>query len=164
MAWRLWASGSRRRLINHLACFVAALAVMWLPWYARNYIYCGQLSFTRTAGLTLWGSLFRTSPDDTLNPGMAFAETPEMQRLAELVEGENLRSQWGVFRKLRQKGYTDDEAIDMMQTVCLQAVKAHPWRFVRLAAALFCLVLGDSQWNGPPTHPGVSLSSCPRQT
>ena len=52
----------------------------------------------------MWGSLFLASPDDRLNPGLAFADTPETQRLKELVEGENLHSQWGVFKKLQERG------------------------------------------------------------
>ena len=78
----------------------------------------------------MWGSTFQAGPEDPLNPGLGFADTPETQRLKELVEGENLHSQWGVFKKLQERGYTEDKAIDMMQTVCQQAIMAHPWRFV----------------------------------
>ena len=156
MAWRLWPLPNWRRQASHIACFAAALAILWLPWYARNDVYCGKPYFTRTAGLTMWGSLFLASPDDRLNPGLAFADTPETQRLKELVEGENLHSQWGVFEKLQERGYSKDEAIDMMQTVCQQAIRANPWRFVRLAAPSGGLVLGDSQWNLSPAHPGAS--------
>ncbi len=117
-----------RRLLIHGACLLGVFAAVLAPWYARNYYCCGQIFFSKTAGLTMWQSLFKSN--SPLDPPMPFADAPKTRALLARLEGVNLQKHWDVMGALQNQGLTRMEAIDRMQDVCLEAIKAHPWKFV----------------------------------
>ena len=130
MAMQRRRGASWRLLLAHAACVLAAFAIALAPWYARNYHYCKQLCLARVAGVTMWQSLFKGSIDDRWNPAMPFADTPNTKALLKRLEGVNLQGHWDVLRALEAQKLTRMEANDRMQSVCIDAIQADPWRFV----------------------------------
>jgi hypothetical protein len=46
------------------------------------------------------------------------------------LNGVELQSQWDVLKALENQNFTRMEAIDRMQEVCLEAIRAYPWQFL----------------------------------
>jgi hypothetical protein len=128
MAFRLSADLNLRRLAVHAACLFGIFAAVLSPWYARNYCYCGQPFFSKTAGLTMWQSLFRGN--SAADPAVPFADTPKTRAVLARLEGVELQGQAEVLKALEEQHLTRLEAIDQMQGVCIEAIRAHPWQFL----------------------------------
>ena len=119
-----------RRWLAHAACLLGVFATVLAPWYARNYHCCGRAFLSKTAGITMWCSLFKQSGDARLNPAMPFADAPKTKAMLARLDGVDLRSHWAVLRALQKQNLTCMEGNDLMQEVCLESIKAHPWKFV----------------------------------
>ena len=61
---------------------------------------------------------------------MPFADAPKTKALLARLDGIDLQSHWDVLRALQKQNLTRMEANDRMQEVCLEAIKAHPWKFL----------------------------------
>jgi hypothetical protein len=119
-----------RRLLGSFACALGTFAAVLAPWYARNYCHAGQCFLSKTAGVTMWRSLFKQSNGSRLDPAMPFANAPRTQALLAQLDGVELENHWEVLRALQSQKLTSGEANDRMQEVCMEAIKAHPWKFV----------------------------------
>jgi len=116
------------RLLAHGACLLIAFAAVLAPWYLRNYYCCGKVFLSKTAGLTMWASLFKSN--SPLDPAVPFADAPKTEAFLARLDGVNLQSHWAVLKALQKQNLTRLEANDRMQEVCLEAIRAHPWKFV----------------------------------
>lgn len=76
----------------------------------------------------MWMSLFKSN--SPLDPAIPFAEAAKTRDLLARLDGVDLQSHWSVLRALERQNHTRGEINDLMQEVCLEAIKAHPWKFV----------------------------------
>ena len=130
MVWNLVGPGVFRRSLGHVLCLAVAMLILLLPCYARNYCFFGQIFFSKTAGITMWQALFNGKADDPLDPPIPFADTPRTAAVLKQLDGVNLESHWSVLVRLEQLRYSRIEANDLMQMVCVDAIKAHPWKYL----------------------------------
>ena len=130
MAFRCSGDLRLRRLLLHGTCLLDSFLAVLMPWYVRNYYFCGEMFLSKTSGVTMWRSLFKQSSGSRLDPAMPFADAPRTRALLARLEGVELESHWAVLRSLESQKLTCREANDCMQEVCLEAIKAHPWKFV----------------------------------
>lgn len=137
MVLNLYGPGVFRRSLGHVLCLVVAMLVLLMPCYARNYYCFGQVFLTKTAGITIWQSLFGGKINDPLDPPVPFADTPRTVAVLKQLEGVDLRDHWAVLPRLEQLNYSRMEANDLMQGVCVDAIKAHPWKYLASRAHRF---------------------------
>ena len=145
-----------RRLLAHGACLLVAFAVVLAPWCARNYYYCGQVFLSKTAGLTMWLSLFKSN--SPLDPAMPFADAPKTKALLARLEGVNLQSHWAVLNELQKQGLNRMDAIDLMQAADMEAIKAHPWKFVESRLRRFAWFWITPNGTGRPQTPEFHMN------
>jgi hypothetical protein len=85
----------------------------------------------------MWQSLFKGKIDDPLNPPIPFADTPKTVAVLKQLKGVNLEGHWSVISRLEQLNYSHMEINDLMQAVCVDAIKAHPWKYLVSRARRF---------------------------
>jgi hypothetical protein len=164
---RPWVHGARgegqvvrdldlRRLLAHSACLLVAFAIVLAPWYARNYYCCGQAFLSKAAGLTMWQSLFKSN--SPLDPPVPFADAPKTRTVLARLDRVNLQSHWAVLKELQEQGLTRMEAIDLMQAVDVEAIKAHPWKFVDSRLRRFAWFWITPNGTGRPRTPEFHMN------
>ena len=142
-----------RRLLTHGACFLGVFAAVLAPWYVRNYYCCGHVFLSKTAGLTMWQSLFKSN--SPLDPAMPFADAPKTKALLARLEGVDLQRHWDVLRALEKQelhaygGHRPDAG---GVPGCDQGP---PLEVRRFPLEAFCLVLDHAQRHLPAADTGI---------
>ena len=118
MAYKLWRSSILRQLWRHAIIMLIVLAPLLAPWYVRNKILFGHYFLTQFTGRSLWyGAHGRPAQMPVTN-----STGPKNRALAEQLKGTNVDLQmvsiWGIYRPLRQQGFSDYEVDKLMEAAC----------------------------------------------
>jgi hypothetical protein len=148
MALRLGELGPWRKLWKHALCLLTPMVLVVGPWLLRNEYCFGRFFLTKSMGRQLWDSCFVGNNNGRLmNPAMDFAEEgPATQEVFAALRGrdpnfaEYLRDYMtDNFNALMELGYSEVEADDLMRTVAIEAIRAHPVKFA-LTRSYRCLI------------------------
>jgi 4-amino-4-deoxy-L-arabinose transferase-like glycosyltransferase len=119
-----------RATLRGSAVLALALVVCVAPWVARNAIAYDRPVLSTLLGQSLWLRVFDLD-------GQPLPDTPEADRLAEVLERESRRpesagvqSAYLVFRGLRREGLSQSEASEREGTVARQAIADHPFSYL----------------------------------
>jgi 4-amino-4-deoxy-L-arabinose transferase-like glycosyltransferase len=130
MAFRLFELRQVRRLWLHALCLVLATGVVVGPWVVRNRVCCGRFFLTRAMGRTLWWSCLQSRPDNVLVPLLPFGDGPATRRACELLHVEQLSHGKNLALELTHHGYSESQAEEITCSVCSEAIRAHPGRYL----------------------------------
>ena len=104
----------------------------------------------------MWQSLFKSN--SPLDPAVPFADGPKTKALLARLEGVNLQSHWAVLRALQKQNLTRREGNDLMQEVCLEAIKAHSGKFVDSRVRRFAWFWITPNGTGRPLTPEFHMN------
>ncbi len=118
--------GSMHRGLGQAACFLLAVAVVAAPWLLRNQVCFGQPFLTRFAGRSFWWSCFKGSPQDWLDPPIPFGSGPATNLVLGRLQGVDPHNAWATYHALRERGYSQIEADNLMLRASQEAIRRIP--------------------------------------
>jgi hypothetical protein len=131
MAYKLWQSKCLKKFWPHGGVMLVPLALQLAPWFVRNKILFDHYCLVKFTGRGLWDTC-HVSPSQI---PVDNSDGPCNRHLRSLLQGTGVDmdkpdSTWPITFALRNKGYSDYEADEIMQAAALESILDHPGQYL----------------------------------